>query len=328
MTLEYSFRSVLAFPPASGEEEFNNIKHFVSIFESRMLLQLKPSPETSIQKLEKLVEQEFGQGIPLPYRIYLQHMGGEDGGLLSRFLDYRLKEWNGFKKGNMAQGAQEFIEKSKIPSYIHEKSSATPPFWYFYYGSLAEVGWGFSPITKNPNQLIMTDGRDFYFTYDTFSKMLFFSTYIWGMRWVDEHSLILEYSEQTLSSGLHGFFLASLIAYCPQKWALPGHALLVDFLKELESQFSFEECWFSGNKEFDLVDADGNISGVSDGFSRYVGLHTTSDLTICVRYFSFYKPSIRVDIMGQDIGFIKQIVSTILQQVELREISLKKLINN
>ena len=328
ITLEYDFRSLFTCCPTSEEEEFHNIKRCVSIFEPEKILQLKPSPEASIQQLEKLVKQEFNQELPLPYKIYLQQMGGEDGGVLSRFLDYRLEEWNGFKKDNMAQGALEFIKKSKIPSYIREKSSTIPPFWYFYYGFLAEVGWGFSPTTKNPNQLVMTDGRNFYFTHDTFSKMLFFSTYIWGVRWVDEHSMALEYGEQNLPSELHDMFLVSLLADCPQNWDLPGHALLVDFLKELESRFSLEECWFSGNKEFDSFDAEGNVSGALDGFSRYVGFHTISDFTICVRYYSFYKPSIRVDAMGSDINFRREIVSAILQHVDLQKISLKKLITN
>ncbi len=89
--LKYRFRSVFIDFPDSNEELFHNLKHCISLFDPELVQQIKPSSEENIQKLEQMVERDFGKKLPPCYKLYLQEMGVNDGEFLVQYifkLDY------------------------------------------------------------------------------------------------------------------------------------------------------------------------------------------------------------------------------------------------
>ena len=115
--LKYRFRSVFLDSPDSHEKLFCNLKHCISLFDPEWVQNLKPSSEENIQKLEQMVEQDFGKQLPEVYRLYLQEMGANDGALLLQYiadLNY-FDDWNWefchFKTGDMAQSPEKCMEK-------------------------------------------------------------------------------------------------------------------------------------------------------------------------------------------------------------------------
>ena len=107
--MQCNLRTLFTRPPCSEAELFRKVKQCVSIFEPERLQNLKPAPEEDIQALEQMIMERYGCSIPASYKLYLQEMGQEDGGILSKRMDYRLEEWNGFKRGNMARGAKNHL---------------------------------------------------------------------------------------------------------------------------------------------------------------------------------------------------------------------------
>lgn len=320
IVVKYDLCSLLSTPPSSDEELFSNIKRCVSIFSPEWIYQLKPSTEERIQRLEQLVREKFGQELPSSYKMYLKEMGGYDGGLLSEYIDVDIND--------MAQWAQEHMERGNVEECIRKNSSKIPPFWQFCYAYLGEYGFGFSTKAKIPDQLIMTNALEFYNTHDTFPKFLFYSAYMWGMKWIRNHGEILEYSNPIPIPSSDYAYLAYFWAVCPEEWMAVPHSGFIDLLRKLESYFSFEECWFSGNKEFTAFDTENCPISVEGFDARYVAVQNSSGLIICIhsRLSSPYQPNIGVYILGRDIAAIKQVVDTILQHIKLYEdISLRML---
>ena len=302
--------SLFMYPPNSVEKLFTRIKQSISIFEPSWCLKLKPAPEEEIHQLEKMLIRKYGKKLPLSIKTYLQQMGEDDGGLVSQSVDYELEYWNYFKGHNMAEGIRENAEDAEMERHIKQilnESPNIPPFWYFYYTMLTGEGWGFSPATKSPDQIIETHENNFYFAHDTFSKLLFYFAYLYIQQRITNYSSMSRYIRSM-----------EFCAECSNEWSDIGYPKLVDFLIELERTFSIRECWFSGNKEFNLFDAKDTITNTEYGFSRYVGSHTMSDLIISVRY---YQNKIYVNIIWRDDFCTKQIVDAILQQVKLQSVS-------
>ena len=96
--MQCNLRTLFTRPPCSEAELFRKVKQCVSIFEPERLQNLKPAPEEDIQALEQMIMERYGCSIPASYKLYLQEMGQEDGGILSSMFE----GWNGFKHGNMA----------------------------------------------------------------------------------------------------------------------------------------------------------------------------------------------------------------------------------
>ena len=329
--MQYDFPSLFVHPPNSERELFSNINRYISLFEPMGKLKIKPAPPKDIQQLEQIVISKFGQAIPSSYKAYLERMGEEDGGLVSHVMDCDLEYWNYFKGYNMARGAKHKIDDVKMRVHIEHilnSSPVAPPFWYFYYTMLTGVGWGFSSEGTPPDQIVETHGNRFYFSHDTFTKLLFYCAYIFVEDYVDNHSTVLGYgvdSMDFLPCETEGSYSIRFRAECAKEWLAPGHAPLVNFLSEIETQFSIEECWFSGNKEFNLFDAKDDITSINYSFSRYVGVHVPSNLAIRINYIQSYGPEVLVSVLCQNVCYAKQIVDSILQQVKLKKGSFRVL---
>lgn len=327
-----NFLTLIEQSPNSVEKLFYNINQYISFFDPSWHLSLKPAPEEDIRQLEQIVINKYGQKLPPSYKTYLQKMGESDGGLVSTVMDCELEYWNYFKGPNMAYGTMEKIEDDRMQRHVMEvlnNTFSTPLFWYFYYTMLTGIGWGFAPNTKLPDQIVETHGKCFYVSHDTFSKFLFYCAYTFVENQVENRGTILGYSMENMDSLLHiteGFYSIRFCAECPKEWSVLGYAPLVNFLSEIETQFSIEECWFSGNKEFSLFDVENAITSIDYSFSRYVGIHAPSNLAIRINYIQSYGPEILVSVLCQNVCYTKQIVSAILRQVKLKKDSFRVLL--
>ena len=326
--MQCNLRTLFTRPPCSEAGLFRKVKQCVSIFEPERLQNLKPAPEEDIQALEQMIMERYGCSIPASYKLYLQEMGQEDGGILSKRMDNRLEEWNGFKHGNMARGAKDHLMRESFWQYLEEKSPGHPPFWMFFYAALAEMGYGFLLDGASSDELVQTDGWHFGYCHDTFAKLLFYCAYSQLLRWVLEHGKPLKYKEGTFSSGRSCIHAIAFLAYCPPEWTVTGHAPLAEFLQKLEADCELEPCWFSMDKEFCLFDTNNQPTDTDNFFARYAAFHASSGLTFYITYFGTAThgtgtQSIRVTLLSEDLRLTKQIIDAILQQAEIEENSLK-----
>ena len=333
INMPYDFFRYLTAPPSSERALFNNIKRCYAALAPKRLQKLKPSSEAEIQKLEESVRSRFGKPLPPSFKMYLQQMGKDDDGLLSNTLE---EDWSDFANGDLALGTRKWLELSESPN----DCSDHPPYWLFYYAVISSTGLGFSPVTDNPDQLIRVDDGNFFYTNDTLPKLLVFLTCLRAIRLSEEkYGKTREYKESRLPSNSQDIYSVEFVADCPREWSPIGHALLVDLLNRLESQFALKECWFSINKQFDLLDINHEpvlTDDISPLFTRYVSIQETSDLMFSVRfhpdnycYADGYigRPQIQVNLYGNNTVCIKQIMSEILQQTKLKEISMIKIEN-
>lgn len=313
--------------PASEEKLFKNIRNYMSMVDLNWQKSCQPASKEDIDRLEKTLVKRFGRGIPSSYRTYLELMGEEDGGLLSKQVD-DPEFWNYFKGNNMAQGAVRYMED--IDEYRVQFEHNTqepfpiPPFWNFYYTSYIGCGWGFSPKTEDPEQIIQADGTDIYFlTHDTFSKFLFYCTYRMIIDRIWNHCTKVYHSIRALSSKCQGRHCIWFCADCPKEWSDSGYAPLVHLLEEIENSYAIEECWFSSQKEFYLFDTDDTVTEIPYQFARYIGCHSMSNLTLSMQLEECGTDlSVRVLIFSEDFYLSKQLVNEILKQTTLNEDSL------
>lgn len=324
--MKCDLRTLFTCPPGSKVELFRKVEQCISIFEPERIQNLKPAPEEDIQALEQLVKKKYGCSLPPSYKLYLQKMGEEDSNILSRHMGYDLKDCQSFR--NMADGTKYWIDFTfrtftfrgeiieTIEEVVEHRTPGHPPFWIFFYEALAELTYGFSPATDEPDELIMTVGWHFCYPHDTFSKLLFFCAYCDLWRWVLANGREMKYKADTFSSGLSCLHALLFHADCPPEWTVIGQAPLAAFLRKLEEKYSLEPCWFSGKKEFCLLDLENCPTEELYPFNRYVAFHADFGLTICIEY---YEPEIQVVIFSEDLSLTKQISDAILEQTQLEE---------
>ncbi len=315
-------RALFTVPPATPEELLGNVKRCVSVFEPERLQALKPAPEEEIQALEQLALEKYGRSIPPAFRQYLLEMGTEDGGILSRHMG---EEWRGGQNGlNTASRTKHYMEyKTRMgrgfEDFVRDRSPGCPPFWNFFYAALAEQTCGFSPCTDDPDELVHSDAWRFYYPQYTFSKLLFYCAYSDLLRWVLTNGKHMRYRPGTFSAGYSCIHKMTFLAWCPPEWTVTGHAPLAEFLRELEDAYSLEPCWFSSDKEFCLYDLNRQPTDEENHFARYAAFHKSSGLTLCIAYHTWYKHSIRVTILSEDLPLTKQISDAILERAALEE---------
>lgn len=322
--MRYSLRPLFTCPPNSAEELFQNIKRCISVFDPEWGKKIKPDLDKDIQNLEELVMQTYGTPLPASYKMYLNKMGAADGGFFSECLTYEISRFY----GQMARGAADWIEnlldRSPREQEIKELPSK-PPYWHFALSQHSGEGWGFSPSSTIPDQIIKRNGDFVAYTSDTFSNLLFYFAFSYMFYSANRHSTELniktfKYLAESYSPEAYECHKVEFYIKYPQEWATPGHTALINFLNVLEKEFSLEECWFSGFKKFNLFDINGQETVYPWEFSRYVGFHTTSDLIISIdnSYAGENYPfGGGIRIMSQDMPCTKQIMDTILQRFEL-----------
>lgn len=321
--MQIDFRTLLTKPPRTDAELLRGIRQCVSIFEPERVQAWKPAPEEDIQNLERLIRQTFGRELPSSFKMYLQQMGEEDGGLLSKSLDYSLGDWNYFKGRNLAWGAARALNPP-ARSFIR-KPPPEVPSWFFFYAPLMETGWGFSAVSEVPDELVKADGRQFFRTHDTFSRLLFFCAYQGMMNWPVGRGKALKYKEGTFTSGLSGVHVLRAEARCPEEWLGPGYRLAEAFCRELEEQCSLSECWFSSGKCFCYFDGEGRpLEPDNKGYEEahlvhYAGFHTGCGLTVCINFFLEYGPVLTFHILSEDLCATKQLADAIFQRTERTE---------
>lgn len=318
--MPYDFFRYLTAPPSSERALFNNIKRCYSALAPKRLKKLKPSSEYEIKKLEEVFQSRFGKPLPSCFKMYLQQMGKDyDGlGLLSCML---YPDWSDFADGDLARDTRKRFEQSKTLGYRFGE----PPYWSIYHPMISQTELGFSPVTDDPNQLITHD-NGFCYTNDTLPKLLTFLTCLHAIQFSEEmYGKSREYKESRIPSNSQDIYSIEFFAECPLEWTPIGHTLLVNFLNRLESQFTLKECWFSINKEFDLFDINHKpVISESPLLTRYVSIQETSNLMFSVRFHPQYigRSQIQVNLYGNNTDCIKQIMSEILQQTKLTEISM------
>ena len=322
--MPYDFFRYLTAPPSSERALFNNIRRCYSALAPKRLKKLEPSSEDEIKKLEEVVQSRSGKPLPSCFKMYLQQMGKDDGGLLSSYMLF--EDWSEFLDGDLARDTRKWIEQSNTLN----NRFRNPPYWLFY-DSMMELG--FSPVTDDPNQLVTRNYYGFCYTNDTLPKLLAFLACLRAIQFSEEmYGKSREYKESRIPSNTQDIYSIEFFANCPQEWGAIGHTLLVDFLNRLESQFALKECWFSMNKEFDLFDIDHKpvpTDELTQLFTRYVSIQETSDLMFAVRFDTNGGsiPQIQVNLYGNNTACIKQIMSEILQQTKLQEISMVRIEN-
>ena len=323
--MRYSLRPLFTCPPNSAEELFQKIKHCISVFNPEWVKKIKPDSDKDIRYLEKLVTQTYGTPLPASYKMYLQEMGAADGGLFSEYLTYEMSRFYGRMACGAADEIEDLLDRSTRGQEIKE-SPSEPPYWHFALSQFSGEGWGFSPSTTIPDQIIKRNGHFVAYTSDTFSSLLFYFAFSYMFYSATSHSTKLnnktfKYLAESYSPEAYEYHKVEFYVKYPQEWATPGHTALIDFLNVLEKEFSFEECWFSGFKKFNLFDINGQETLYPWEFSRYIGFHTASDLIISIdnRYAAGenYPTSGGIRIMSQDMPCTKQIMDTILQRLEL-----------
>lgn len=333
--LKNQFRSLFIDPPASNEALFQNLQRSISLFDPDWVSQRKPSSEETIQHLEEVVQEKFGQTLPPSYRLYLQQMGRDDGGLIPQHL-FDLEFWDYFKGEDLAEAAETWIgqwEKSQAIKRRMElcgcfkKSPELPPFWDFFYQALAEEHFAFSPSTQDPDA-IMVVAANYTRFYDTFPKLLAYCEYLKVIDWIEAQSeaLTQEQWDGIPPSEPDRMFSAFFSVDCPVEWMQAGYLLFCALQEKLEERFSLEEAWFSRGKNYDTFDPEDHlIWGESNHtlLTRYIAVSTTSDLTISLKlYPSTYQPFFWVYLVGRDIKPVKEIMNTVLQETTLVEKSL------
>ncbi len=319
--LQKNFYELFMEPPDSEEALFAAVQKDMALTDPDWLKRCKPAPKEDIEHLENTLLERFGRGIPSSYRIYLELMGERDGGLVSKQVD-GPEFWNYFRGDNMAQGAvrhmEEIDELRVLIARNTQKPFPIPPFWNYYYTMFTGEGWGFSPKTEDPDQIVQADGiEDYFLTHDTFSQFLFYCVYetipaqIWRNAAEFEGQLYSLPEEQ----GIHCVYMS--VTY-PKEWSFPDPTLLVCFLEEIEAACSLEECWFSSRKELHLSDVDNIVTERPYKFARYVACQSFANLTVSMRFEEYYE-TIRVTIVSQDSGCTKWMVNEILKRTTLIE---------
>lgn len=325
--LQQNFHELFMDIPASEDELFEKIQTYMSMADPEWWSCCKPAPKEDIERLEKMLLERFGRGIPPSYRTYLELMGEEDGGLLSRQVD-DLEFWNYFKGDNMAQGAVRHVEEiDKLRGLIErntQKPFPIPPFWNYYYTMYTGEGWGFSPKTENPDQIVQADGvEDYFLTHDTFSQFLFYCAYETITNEIWENSTEFDQPIYKLSSEHQGTHCVYLSASSPREWNFPDPTLLMCFLEEIEAACSLQECWFSSQKELHLSNIDETDSERRYDLARYVGCQSFANLTVSMRFERSYEDTmIQVWIISQDADCTQWLVNEILKRTTLNEGSL------
>lgn len=307
-------------PPNSNAQLFENISTCMSMIDPSWQSSCKPATKEDIERLEKMLTERFGRGIPSSYRTYLELMGEEDGGLVSLAMD-DPEFWNYFKGDNMADGAMHYIEELDKYKVQYERNTKTPcpisPIWNLYYTAFTGCGWGFSPKTKDPDQMIEAHGiTDFFFTPDTFSKFLFRCVHGSMIDEILNNGTDCGQSIYQLPSGTNHTYVCWMLLSCPKEWSFPNSALLVNFLKEIEESCCIEECWFSSQKDLHLRNSDGTASEYLYEFARYEGYQSFNDLIVSMKFQqSCEETSIRAWIISQDTDSIKWIFDEITKRI-------------
>lgn len=320
--LQQNFRQLFMDIPDSEEDMFEKIQKYMSMADPAWLQTCKPASKLDIWRLEKTLVERFGRGIPSSYRIYLELMGKDDGGLVSLRVD-DPEFWNYFKGDNMARGAAYFMKH--IDEQIVRYGGVFPPFWNFYYTMHAGCGWGFAPKVKCPDRIIESSGIDkYYLTHDTFLEFVFYCTYDAIIDRILDYGTAFTHSVNELPDKYQNMHSVWFYAVCPIEWDTSGYTPLVNFLQEVEHTCSIDECWFSSQKEFNLFDIYDNIHIGRYEFARYVGCHSTANLTVsvCFETSPGDRPEIQVRIISQDVRCTKQLVDEILKRTTLIEKSL------
>lgn len=322
--LEEIFSHLFLNSPNSEKELFENIKKYMSLADPNWLQSCKPAPEEDIERLEKMLLERFGRGIPSSYRTYLELMGERDGGLVSLCVD-GPEFWNYFRGDNMAQGAvrhmEEIDELRVLVARNTQEPFPIPPFWNYYYTMFTGEGWGFSPETEDQDQIIQADGvRKFYSSHDTFSRFVFYCTYKAIIRKIWEKGTEFNQPIYKLSSEDQGTHYVYMSVTCPKEWSFPDPTLLVCFLEEIEAACSLEECWFSSQKELHLLDTDYTDTERPYRFARYVACQSFANLTVLMNFRTDYEDTkIWVSIVSQDSDCTKWLVNEILKRTALIE---------
>ncbi len=334
--LKYRFRSVFLDFPDSYEELFCNLKHCISLFDPEWVQNLKPSSEENIQKLEQMVEQDFGKQLPEVYRLYLQEMGANDGALLLQYiadLNY-FDDWNWefchFKTGDMAQSPEKCMEKIRRSYFATELTSSF--LWYLFPDKVSDSkGFAFTLNPQNEDEIVLSHGSCV-ICYDTFPKQLAYCEYLKAIHWIEDHSEPMKRKKwkSFSASGSDSMFSARFRAYCPVEWwneEIPFSAY-TSFLETLEAQFYLEEAWFSRQKEFPDEDFDCSNDDHTF-FSRYIAFSPMSDLTLLIEWHSgdfdlYYRPDdrpfIQVHLLGNDAAQLNEIIDAIRKDTTLAEI--------
>ena len=108
--MPYDFFRYLTAPPSSERALFNNIRRCYSALAPKRLKKMEPSPEDEIKKLEEVVQSRSGKPLPSCFKMYLQQMGKDDGGLLSSYMLF--EDWSEFLDGDLARDTRKWIEQS------------------------------------------------------------------------------------------------------------------------------------------------------------------------------------------------------------------------
>ncbi len=332
--LKYRFRSVFIDFPDSNKELFHNLKHCIFLFDPEWVQNLKPSSEKNIQKLEQMVEQDFGKKLPPCYKLYLQEMGANDGELLLQHItnldyylwDYDIEEFlRHFDKGDMAESPQKCMTKLRNKDFVDKRMLSF--LWYLFPEELSvSIGFAFTLNEKNFDEIVMSS-ESRVICYDTFPKQLAYCQYLKAIHWMENHSEKMKHKKWNsfVSSTSDSIFSARFRAYCPTEWTgedgQTNYTLYVTFLEKLETRFYLEEAWFSRQKVF----PENEISCSDDDytfFSRYIAFSSMSDLTLFIELHPnpfICKPFIQVHLLGKDVAEMNEIMYAILEHTTLLE---------
>lgn len=223
--LKYGFRSVFIDFPNANEELFHNLKHCISLFDPEWVQNLKPSSEDDIQKLEQMVQQDFGKKLPPCYKLYLQEMGTNDGELLLQHitdLDYYLWDYDieaflrHFDKGDMAESPQKCMAKLRNKDFADKRILS---FLCYLFPEELSVpnGFAFTLNEESPDEILFfhTDTRPI--CYDTFPKQLAYCEYLKVIHWIENHSEKMKRKKWNFFSDANAdsIFSACFRVYCP-----------------------------------------------------------------------------------------------------------------
>ena len=269
----------------SSEQLFETIKNYISLSDISWEQRIHPISQEQILRAEEFVQSNFNQALPTSYKTYLECIGYDDSGLMSSYFDQ--DDWKYFKPTN--NSLCEVLKQCSIPGQ----------FYPFYYNVFAGLGFGFSPRTSNPEQIIMKEYKELYCTSDTFTKFVMYLSFMYVFKYSLSQLEKIRSSLENIPLDLSEIYYSRLIVTNESKGDI------CHIIDSLEDHFSIQEYWYSSSKQFQVFDFDGIATDIQYTLARYIGFSDCGDFGICIFSDS---PYLYIDTMGCGNEYIKEIV--------------------
>lgn len=247
--------------PGNNFDLFERLSSYIWRIDREWISHIKPARPESVDLLRKLSGlEELGLDFPEAYKVFLKHMGEDDGGTLGKSL--------------LGETSIDYIIDLYKDIYKYEPDTLNPQYLAFvstHFGG--QISFDFAQ-PDNPNIVMASDGEFCYFYSENFEKLLFQYAFYQYEELYYPNSISFGGSPNMLKS------------------ALASHQTedILNVVDKLAKENGFEKAWFSDKRHYVGIRDDatffickdktvvGNINGYNEKLLLEFGSNMTSEI--------------------------------------------------